>query len=129
MVLLQYRTHCGSVGQITFNNKSAYQWFFDPTPMDHTEFDMTMTHFEDLSPDEQTNRFDESPPSRLEVAYGGPAFLTAPADARNNHDALSVALHEMAHALGLSSTLFQQAEVPEPGGRAGCDRHAPDVGW
>ncbi len=100
-------------GQITFNNKSAYQWFFDPTPMDHTEFDMTMTHFEDLSPDEQTNRFDESPPSRLEVAYGGPAFLTAPADARNNHDALSVALHEMAHALGLSSTLFQQAEVPD----------------
>ena len=53
-------------GFVTFNNKPAYQWFFDPTPADHSEFDMKLTSYADLDSTEQLNRFEGSPPDLAE---------------------------------------------------------------
>ncbi len=78
-------------------------YFFDPTPADNNEFTMGQTLWRDLS---ATNRadwfnFGAFVPDTFEVGFGGPAIGGSAAAGRT--DLLSVVLHEVGHALGMSS--------------------------
>jgi hypothetical protein len=75
-------------------------WFFDPTPADHSEFEMQQTLVRDLTPAAKNLFLDGSPRDLLEVGYRGEALPAAPAAARDGYDMLTVAMHEIGHTLG-----------------------------
>jgi len=85
--------------------KGTTNWYYDPTPNNHSEYDMRQTLVRDLSVTKRNATFDNNPPLELEVDYMGLAFDTAPVLARTNTDLYSVVLHEMCHALGMSGQL------------------------
>ncbi|NQU19816.1 MAG: hypothetical protein HQ567_00925, partial [Candidatus Nealsonbacteria bacterium] len=78
-------------------------WWFDPTPASHTEFDLEQTLYRDLTPGEQSAWFGGSPPEVLEVGFRGPAVAGGAAD--GHLDVLSTVIHEMGHALGLTGNV------------------------
>lgn len=80
-------------------------WFFDPTPFDHSEYDLQQTKVGDLTATDRTAWFTGSPNQLLEVGYRGDAVAGAPADAQNGFDLLSTAIHELGHAVGLTSAV------------------------
>jgi hypothetical protein len=80
-------------------------WYFDPTPTDHSEFNLTQTVYGNLSAAQQSSWFNGGPPLMLEAGFAGGATATAPAAAQNGPDMLSVALHEMGHALGMTDNV------------------------
>ena len=80
-------------------------WFFDPTPLEHTEFDLPQVLYRDLSSTQQSSWFRGNPPQTMEVSYAGLANRSAPSEAREGFDLLSVLLHEMGHALGMTNVV------------------------
>jgi hypothetical protein len=76
-------------------------WHFDPTPTDHSEFDMQQTLFRDLTGGAPDLFYNGSPPNLLEVDFGGNALGSAPPDAQNGFDLFTVAMHELGHAMGM----------------------------
>jgi hypothetical protein len=80
-------------------------WFFDPTPTNNSEYDLQQTLYRDLTGTQQTNWFNGSPPDLLEVGYRGNTVAGAPADAVNGFDLLSTVIHEIGHAVGLTSNV------------------------
>lgn len=80
-------------------------WFFDPTPHDHGEFDLTRSRVADLAVADRNAWFTGSPPGLLEVGYRGTAVAGAPADAISGFDLLSTAIHELGHAVGLTAAV------------------------
>ncbi len=80
-------------------------WFFDPTPTNHSEYDLQQTLFRDLDSGDQSDWFSGSPPDLLEVGYRGGLSETAPAAAIDAYDLLSSAIHEIGHAVGLTSNV------------------------
>ncbi len=80
-------------------------WYFDPTPTNHSEYNLQQTLYRDLTGTQQTNWFNGAPPALLEVGYRGNTAGGAPADAVNGFDLLSTAIHELGHAVGLTSNV------------------------
>ncbi len=79
-------------------------WFIDPTPDGNTEFTMQQTLWRDLNATQQSdffNNFGANIPDTFETAFTGTA--TAGGGAAGITDMLSVVLHEVGHALGMSS--------------------------
>ncbi len=87
----------------TQRNGTERTWYFDSTPNSHSEFNMSQVLFRDLSSSNKTDFYNGSPPDLLEVSFSGSATATAPSAARNGFDLLSTALHEIGHALGMTS--------------------------
>jgi autotransporter-associated beta strand protein len=104
-----------------------YDWFADPDPLDNAEFNAGAQNlYSGLTPSERTTYFPgTAPPIALEVGFraaglsngtlvnGVPANTlsasgqvipgtTIPVDASSGTDLLSVILHEIGHALGIS---------------------------
>ncbi len=84
---------------------SDREWFFDPTPYNHSEFDMQQTLARDLTPAELTEYFSGLVPELLEVTYHGDALPSAPEADTPNIDMFSVVLHEMGHLLGMANAI------------------------
>lgn len=89
-------------GAINVDSKPR-PWFFDPTPLDNSEFEFVPRAFDELSSLQQTDWFDGAPPADFEVSYRGTALPTAPPDAVHGYDMFSTIVHEIGHVLGLSS--------------------------
>ena len=89
----------------TRHNGQARPWWLDPTPADDSEFSMYQALYRDLSVADQTAYFDGSPPGVFEAGYRGGATASAPYGAREWHDMLSSAVHEIGHGLGLTDPI------------------------
>lgn len=76
-------------------------YFFDTSPGDDDEFDIQPILFDDLTSLQQSAFFSGSVPPMFEVGYQGPAN-TGPA--QNATDMLTLVLHEVGHALGMSAS-------------------------
>ncbi len=76
-----------TVARVDFNSNTD-RWFFDPTPYTHTEYAMQ-------------DSFLATAPATTSRVNSGRFGDAAVADAANNWDFFSVALHEIGHALGL----------------------------
>lgn len=91
---------------------SNSDWFLDPTPSGHGEFSLRQSLWGDfLGPrDDWFNIGSANIPNVFEVAFSGTAPITSPASGRL--DMLSVVMHEIGHALGMSAgNLATQAET------------------
>ncbi len=80
-------------------------WYLDPTPTDHSEFDLQQTLYRDLSGAQQAAWFNGAPPDLLEVGYRGGTNPGAPVAAVNGFDLFSSAVHEIGHAVGLTGNV------------------------
>ena len=89
----------------TQRNGSERNWYFDPTPTNHSEYDLQQTLYRDLDAGDQTDWFNGSPPDLLEVGYRGGLSATAPAAATGAYDLLSTIIHEIGHAVGLTTNV------------------------
>ena len=81
-------------------------WFIDTTPGNHSEFNFNSAQllWRDLTPAQQDDWFNHhgpGTPDTFEVSYFGDAWSGTDADGR--HDMLSVVMHEVGHALGMSA--------------------------
>ncbi len=96
--------HWSSSGDISFDtqkNGSARNWFLDPTPFDHSEYDLSQKLMREPL-NNKDNWFIGDPPEMLEVGFQGPRNGSNPLT-ETSVDLLSVALHEIGHALGVNS--------------------------
>ncbi len=90
---------------LRFNPNSSY--FLDPTPQDNSEFNMQQILFQDLSASDQGDRFGGNTPSVFEAGYKGAPVgnvLVNPSGG-TLADMVTLAFHEMGHAIGMSSGL------------------------
>jgi len=78
-------------------------WWFDPTPSNHSEFDLEQTLYRDLTATQQADWFGGSPPEVLEVGYRGSAVAGGAAD--GHYDLFSTVIHEIGHAVGLTAAV------------------------
>jgi hypothetical protein len=79
-------------------------WFIDSTPDNNSEFTMQQTLWRDLSGAQQTdfyNNIGAAVPDTFEAGFTGAA--TAGGGASGLTDMLSVVMHEVGHAIGMSS--------------------------
>ena len=85
-------------GNITFDNDGSTVWFVDPTPCDNSEFTTFTNNTGNYGGGAMTD----------DVAWTGPT-----GDAVGRYDLMRTALHEVGHALGLSSAnvAFQAERV------------------
>ena len=84
---------------------SERDWYFDPTPMNNSEYDMQQTLVRDLTAAQEAAYYNGSPHDFLEVSYWGDATASAPSLAQTAHDLFSVLLHEMGHGLGMTGNV------------------------
>ena len=89
----------GRVGLDILGN-AANDWYFDPTPTNHSEFNMQQVLYRDLNPVAQGLYYSGTPHDVLEVGYWGNSNGGV-----TGVDALTVAIHELGHILGLSEGL------------------------
>ncbi|MEX0610829.1 MAG: hypothetical protein WD738_05440 [Pirellulales bacterium] len=78
--------------------QGGLSWYFDPAPLDHSEFNLQQTLLKDLTPSEQNSYFDGNPPEVLEVGFSGTATSM---DLLMTLDLFTALVHEMGHDLGI----------------------------
>ncbi len=99
-----------TAGNIDFG--SQWSWFIDSTPLDDNEFTMASTIWRDVSASNRAAWFNGTALNEFEVGRTGNA--TGGGGAAGLTDMLSVALHEMGHALGMSAAnTATQAETAD----------------
>ena len=84
--------------RMRFNTNDSVDWFLDPTPDNHDEYQLIQTTVRDLSSADLVDSFSGVPPELLEVGYAG-----VRANSENTMDLFSVILHEIGHAVGLTT--------------------------
>ena len=89
-------------GSVAFDieNNMVGDWYFDPTPHNHSEFSMHQVLYRDLAGPARNLFYDNVAPEVLEVGYWGNYV-----GADQGRDALTTAVHELGHILGLSAAL------------------------
>lgn len=105
--------HRQTAGQIRFDNDASFGWFLDPTPTLNEEWTTYTETTADLGGG---------------MMNTGRVFSDPLGDAVGRHDLFTVALHEIGHALGMSSanTVFQtentdgKVDITAPHQCAGC---------
>jgi len=100
-----------------------YGWWFDPTPFDDSEFNLVSTRPDSFTADQLSQWFNGTVPEFLEIQCQGYTNATAPAAAKNNFDAWTVLIHEMGHAMGMTTNV---AKVEYPDDDYDYD---PDLAW
>jgi len=93
--------HRETMGTLTFDNSSPVTWFVDATPMDNSEYTTFNETTGDLGGGEM-----------VLARY----FTGANGNAAGNWDLYTVAMHEIGHALGLSSANSAFIQETRPGG-------------
>lgn len=78
-------------------NPDDHDYFYDPTPHSDEEFEMRPRLYRTTHHAEQDAAFDGSPPEFLEIGYLGERVPGV-----EGVDLMTIILHEMGHALGLS---------------------------
>ncbi len=93
---------CATTGNVAFDieNNMLGDWYFDQTPTNHSEFSMHQVLYRDLGANAQNLYYDSAAPDVLEVGYWGNYVGT-----NLGRDALTNAVHELGHILGLSENL------------------------
>lgn len=88
-------------------------WFIDSTPSNNSEFNMSQTLWRDLSPSQQSDffNFGANIPATFEAGYTGSAVGGGPA--AGAFDLLSVVLHEVGHAMGLTGTTLTNVQTAD----------------
>lgn len=98
--------------EATIRFRPTTNWYWDPTPFEHSEFNVRPMIYADVTAGQQ-GLFNGSVPSTFEVAYmGGPL---AP-EAFDKWDILTTALHEIGHTLGMSYGLDANQDQVDPDG-------------
>ncbi len=90
---------------IQFQNAGA--WFVDESPFDHSEFRMRRS----LVRDNSRQVYSGEPPDFMEATFYGEAPFPEDSIFVDIHDLMSVALHEVAHAIGMYGGL-RSLDVP-----------------
>lgn len=80
-------------------------WYFDETPLDNSEFNMTRYLYRDLDATKQAAYYNGSPPNLLEYAYKGNDNGSGPPESSSGYDLWSILLHEMGHGLGMTGNV------------------------
>ncbi|MGD2082362.1 MAG: hypothetical protein PVF91_05320 [Chromatiales bacterium] len=75
-------------------------WYYDPLPGNDDEFELGPKLYRSLHPDERAEALLGDPPEVFEIAYNGPRTSGSGA-----LDMLTVALHELGHAVGLAPSI------------------------
>ena len=79
---------------IRIDSTPLFDWYQDPTPFDHSEYNMSQTTVGDLSSGNRSDWYNDYPPDLLEASYMGGGGVDV--------DMFSVILHEFGHALGMA---------------------------
>ncbi len=77
-------------------------WFWDPTPFEDEEFDMTPKLYRDTHPAEQNEAFNGNVPEIFEVGFNGEEN-----GADVGPDVLTILLHEIGHTIGLHDDIIE----------------------
>lgn len=85
---------------------ASFNWYYDPTPGDDTEFDMTPRLYRTTHPDEKIEAFQGSPIEVFEVGYNG--LQIEP----HNLDLVTIAMHEIGHSMGMNDTVLDARPAP-----------------
>jgi len=88
----------------TIGLRGTTAWYYDPTPTNHSEYNMTQTLFRNAAPADVAN-FTGTVPGTLEINFTGLATPGAPVLAQNGTDLYTTLLHELGHAVGMSTQL------------------------
>ena len=85
-----------------------YDWWYDPTPFDDSEFNLVSKRASQYTQSSLNSWYDyagTTVPDFLEVQYEGYTNSSAPAAARAHFDAWTVLMHEMGHGLGMTGAV------------------------
>lgn len=98
-------------GRIRFNGTGVNPWYFDPTPGSDSEFNLAQKQLVDIPFSDWTDDFRANTMFEplLEVEYTGLSNGSDPL-ANNRFDALSTAMHELGHLLGITRNLTKGAD-------------------
>lgn len=99
------KSNSGRIAIDTHGNNGLRNYFFDPTPQLHEEYNMQQVLVRDLAPAARELYFNGQPPELMETGYWGNTHGRSPQAARDGIDLLSLAAHEIGHILGLGSNL------------------------
>ncbi|MBN1909150.1 MAG: PEP-CTERM sorting domain-containing protein [Pirellulales bacterium] len=81
-------------------------WYFDETPFDNSEYNMSQMLARDLTSTEISDYYNGTPNDFLEVSYmGGADWGSAPWDCIIGYDLFGLLLHEMGHGLGMTGNV------------------------
>jgi len=91
-------------------------WYIDPTPDNNSEFNMEQVLWRDLSGTQKSNWFNAGAniPETFEAGFNGAAVPGGAADGLN--DMLRSVIHEVGHALGMSSSATSTKNEVNPDG-------------